>query len=203
MQNFIDTTKEDRDYVEEIILDLKSRYPNLSTPNFLIPYSNYHLLKEYIKITTLETVQIEQSGKSIYVSFIQVISATSLRRDGSNTSSGILALVAVNLSKDFGHLFIKPETFGDKLQELFQKLELDIEEDPGFSRKYLVLAKDQAKAKELLNDRFRSILKESKDKYIRIEVYNGLLLLSNMKSAGDESLDEIIGLGLNVSEIRY
>lgn len=203
MQNFIDTTKEDRDFIEEIIGDLNSSYPNLSTSSINIPYRNYHLLKEYLKVTTLETIQIEQSHKSVYVSFIQVVSTTNLRRDGSNTSTDLLSLVAVKLPKDFGHLFIKNETFMDKLQELFQKLELDIDEDSAFSRKFLVLAKDQTKAKELLNDRFRTILKESKDKNIHIEVHNGLLLMSNMKSAADESLDELIRLGLNISEIHF
>jgi hypothetical protein len=203
MRNFIDRTKEDREFVEEIIGDLRSKFPNLSSHDLNIPYKNYHLLKEYQKITTLETVQIEQSSKSTCISFVQVVYSTNLGRDGSNTSTDILTLVTVRLPKDFGDLFIKNETFIDKVQEMFQKLELDLDNDSAFSRKFLVLAKDQTKAKELLNDRFRAILKESKDKYIRIEIHNGLLVMSNMKSAADESLYELIKLGLDISDIHF
>jgi hypothetical protein len=203
MENFIDTSFEDREWVQEILEDLKIVYPNLCSCNLNVSFKGYHLLKDFLKAEVLETVKIERSNSLAYVAFIQTHYAVPLRRDGSASSSEVKAYVIVNLPADFGNIFIKNETFRDKMQELLNPLEIKIEGDTSFNRKFLLLAKDKDKAYPLFNSTFRSILNSAKIKDIYIEVSERTMLIGNQKLAGDDELSELIKVGLDISCIRY
>lgn len=203
MENFIDTTKEDYDFVQEVIEDLKLKYTDLSAGHINIPYKDYFLVKEYIGIKNLETVLIKKAQAEVFVSFIQAEYAVPPRRDGSGSATAILALVAVKLPKNFGHIFIKEETIIDKIREVFQPLELDFKEDKPFSRKFYVLAKEPEKAAGFFNTQLREFLLSANVKGVSIEINDELLLLANMKNVWDESLEALINTGLDLSAIRY
>ena len=58
-----------------------------------------------------------------------------------------LFLVAFKMLKqDMGLILIRPETLEDRLNELFNRKELDLEQHPVFSKKYYFLASDKNKA---------------------------------------------------------
>ena len=135
--------------------------------------------------------------------FIQTHYAVPLRRDGSASSSDVKAYIIVNLPVDFGKIFIKNETFCDKLQEILNPLEMEIEGDATFNRKFLLLAHDKNRARQLFNNKFRSILKSATIKSIYVEASDRVLLISNQKPAGDEELPDLIRVGLDISSIRY
>ena len=203
MDNFIDTTFEDREWVQEIVDDLRMTYPNLCSCSVNVPYNNYHLFKDFLKVKVLETIKIERSDSTAYVAFVQTHSAVPLRRDGSDSSSEVKAYIMINLPTDFGKIFIKNETFMDKLQEILNPLETEIEDDAAFNRKFLVLAHDKNRAKDLCNSSFRSILKSAEIKSMYIETSDRVLLISNQKPAGDEELPDLIKVGLDISSIRH
>lgn len=200
MENFIDKTQDHIDLAADIIEDLRSAYPNLDQASNIIPLKKFNLLKDYVKVKPLQTVQIELANKTAFGSFVHVEYFVGLGRDGSTNSSELRVYVAVKLPKDFGHIFIKNETFAEKLRELFQPLETDIREDPEFSRRFYVLVKDQDKGMELLSKPFRSVLKSSKIKGLQIEISNDILV---MGYAEDAEITEVIKLGIDISEIRY
>jgi hypothetical protein len=200
MENFVDKTDEHIKLAGEIIDELKLKHQGVSPNNIKIPFESYHVLKDYTKIKPLQSVIIEVGNKRVSVCFVHVEYSVSLRRDGSNTSTELREFVIVNLPSDFGHVFIKRESVADKLQELFQPLEIDVNDDKAFSRKFYVLSKDKSKAESLLNPQFRSLLKSTKLKGLQIEVLNQLLLLDFPNSG---SLEDVIKFGLDLSEIQY
>ena len=97
-------------------------------------------------------------------------------------------------------MFIKSESFADKIRELFQPLEIDIEEDGEFSRRFYVLAKDREKGQALLTTRFCSILKSWMRKDLEMEILSNILLINY---AMDEEFEDAINLAFAISELRY
>ncbi len=78
------------------------------------------------------------------------------------------------LHKKYGHVYIRPETLGDKLQELFVKNEIDFEADKEFSRKYYVVADNEMRCRMNLNAGFLSIVKQHSG--IEIEIDEDVML---------------------------
>jgi len=54
-------------------------------------------------------------------------------------------LIRVSVTADFGHVTMRPETFSDKVAEVFRSREVDFDEHPVFSDRYYVLASDETK----------------------------------------------------------
>jgi hypothetical protein len=53
-----------------------------------------------------------------------------------------------SLRRDLGRVLMRPETFGDKLLEIFRPREVDFDECPQFSDRYYVLASDEERLRQ-------------------------------------------------------
>ena len=101
------------------------------------------------------------------------------------------------LHKKYGHVYIRPETLGDKLQELFVKNEIDFEADKEFSRKYYVVADNEMRCRMNLSAGFLSIVKAYNG--LEIEI-NDTILIARFrkpftKETGEELLQLLDGIG--------
>lgn len=74
------------------------------------------------------------------------------------------------LQVDLGLCFIKPETFRDKINELFIKTEIDFVKYPKFSSKYYVIGDDKQKLETNLSSSFFQFMETMED--IHIECRN-------------------------------
>ena len=186
--------------IQEIINDISKRYAVEKAAELPAPLNEFYLLKDYLDVSEYRTIRITQRDNPSYVSFIQVQSEHRSKYS-SGIASDLQAYVFVHLCRNYGHMVIKKETLRDKLTELFQPLELDLEDDKEFSRQFYVLAKDKDKALHLVTQNFRDELKKiHPDVYI--EVVNDMMMITNKKPAVDESLFELIDFGYKVSCIK-
>lgn len=101
------------------------------------------------------------------------------------------------LRKKYGHVYIRPETLGEKLQELFVKTEIDFEADKEFSRKYYVVADNEMRCRMNLSSGFLSIVKAYNG--LEIEI-NDTILIARFrkpftKETGEELLQLLDGIG--------
>ncbi len=93
----------------------------------------------------------------------------------------------LNLSKDYGHILIKPETMLDKVHELIHHIELDFDDDPEFSKKYYILTDDKTKADLYLTPSFRDQIKAITAPDFIVEILGNQLIIGNKKLIDLES----------------
>ena len=85
----------------------------------------------------------------------------------------------LKLTRDYGHILIKPKTMLDKIHELIHPIELDFEDDIEFSKKFYVLAEYKAKANLYLTPSFRNHIKTIQSSGLIIEIIDNTLIIGN------------------------
>lgn len=73
------------------------------------------------------------------------------------------------LKKDYGRMYIKPETFTDKLLDLLTRSDVDFDFDPEFSRKYYVVSNDKDSLRYKITPRFLQTIRKYDGLEIEIE----------------------------------
>jgi hypothetical protein len=95
------------------------------------------------------------------------------------------------LSRDFGRVLIRPETFTDRVLEIFHPTELKFKEDKVFSENFYVLSNDQEKGKAAMKADFRDVIKDMMYKNFSMEIINQVLVIRDNQPINP---DEIVGL---------
>ncbi len=93
---------------------------------------------------------------------------------------------------DPGHVFIRPETFSDKLIELIRPVEIDFDEDKEFSRKYYMVSDNEKQTRQHIDFKLLEAMKRYND--LHIEIKNKFLLARTLKSVSAGSIESIVGL---------
>jgi hypothetical protein len=166
------------DLVEEILSQYKGK-TNLvfdipDNENELLGYFNNSLMmKDYNDIQIYKSAKVPDSVYDTYIIIVQ-ITYTIKKGRYSPVYSELQAIGLKKLSRNYGNIFIRPETFEDKVSELFIKSEIDFPDFPIFSFRYYCLADDEIKARSFANpDRLRSIEKQNK---ILIDINDDVLI---------------------------
>jgi hypothetical protein len=166
------------DLVEEISSQYKDKndlvFDILDNENEILGYlNNSQLMKDYDDVNIFKTAKISDSVYDAYILVVQV-SYTIHQGKFPSSYSEPQVVGLKKLSRNYGNIFIRPETFEDKVSELFIKSEIDFSEFPNFSFRYYCLANDEIKARLFANsDRLRSIEKQNK---ILIDVNEDVLI---------------------------
>jgi len=63
------------------------------------------------------------------------------------------------LQKDYGRVLIRPETINDKISELFEKTEIDFDNDLAFSSRYYMLAEKESQCRKCVSAEFRKTVR--------------------------------------------
>ncbi len=101
--------------------------------------------------------------------------------------------------QDFGHTLIRPETLGDKITELFQPIEIDIEGYPRFNRKYYVLSNDKEKFIKAAQPDFLNYLGQTKD--LQLEFNGNACLFRLPKSLDTQEALRLCSIGIRLDKI--
>ena len=131
------------------------------------------LMKDYEDIQIYKSLKVSDSLYDTYITIVgNTYSLTKGKYPARYSENQVIGLK--KLSRNYGHIFIRPETFEDKVSELFIKSEIDFPEFPKFSFRYYCLADDEIKAKTFANpDRLRCIEKQNE---ILIDVNGDVLI---------------------------
>jgi hypothetical protein len=135
--------------------------------------TNSVLMKDYEDIQIYKSLKVSDSLYDTYITIVgNTYSLTKGKYPARYSENQVIGLK--KLSRNYGHIFIRPETFEDKVSELFIKSEIDFPEFPKFSFRYYCLADDEIKAKTFANpDRLRCIEKQNE---ILIDVNGDVLI---------------------------
>jgi hypothetical protein len=135
--------------------------------------TNSVLMKDYEDIQIYKSLKVSDSLYDTYITIVgNTYSLTKGKYPARYSENQVIGLK--KLSRNYGHIFIRPETFEDKVSELFIKSEIDFPEFPKFSFRYYCLADDEIKAKSFANPgRLRCIEKQNE---ILIDVNGDVLI---------------------------
>jgi hypothetical protein len=166
------------DLLEEVfsqnkdLIDVGSDNPD-SDKEILEIISYSALLKDYEDLQIYRSLKVSDSLYDTYIIIVGVAySLTKGKYSARYSETQIIGLKKLN--RNYGHIFIRPETFEDKVSELFVKSEIDFPDFPKFSFRYYCLADDEIKAKSFANpDRLRCIEKQNE---ILIDVNGDVLI---------------------------
>lgn len=93
------------------------------------------------------------------------------------------------LKKDYGKVFIKPETLADKINDWANPIEVDFDADKEFSKRYYVLTDNEQKLREQLSTDFMAATKKHKD--LEIEIDGRILLVRTLSRVSIESANTL------------
>jgi hypothetical protein len=175
----------DARFLEEITLDI-----NLD---------NFECLNEYDRFGITELIQV---GENAYIAITDVNYTFAGNKGARHSVNQYEAWGVAALHNNFGHVFIKPEGFKEKLIELIKPMELDFEEDPAFSKRFYVLAKDQQKAIRHINPSFRTALLNAGLKNFALEIHQNMLLIGNNKYLNPADAENFARFVQKVAQIR-
>jgi hypothetical protein len=167
----------------------------------LVNIKLFEIAKYYRSVEPREFIRIKEGLERSFVVYNEVEYKIAPSKYSHNVYREVQLWGGAFLSKDYAHIIITPETFEDKLREMFTPMELDFDDDENFSSQYYLLTKDKAKAKRAITSSFREILKKSGLKDFYLEIKNDILLIGNKKKPGNEA-PLLASFVFSVSELR-
>lgn len=114
--------------------------------------SAFDIVNQYYGNRVLQTFEISNGQNVVHISLVQysVKYYEHSYVPGSDKDTSSYFFVSYKLKNDFGRILIRPETFSDKLAELFNPIELDFDENRKFSSAYYVVSTDNNLARKVL-----------------------------------------------------
>jgi hypothetical protein len=108
----------------------------------------------------------------------------------------------VTLDRDFGRVLIRPETFTDRILEIFHPTELKFQEDKVFNENFYVLTNEPEKAKAAMTSDFRDIVKDMMYKNFSIETINQTLVIRDNQPIDPEETVNLAEFARKLSTIK-
>ncbi|MDB5007892.1 MAG: hypothetical protein JWQ84_2163 [Mucilaginibacter sp.] len=108
----------------------------------------------------------------------------------------------VTLNKDFGRVLIRPETFADRILEIFHPTELKFPEDKLFSGNFYVVANDPEKAEASITSDFRNVIIDMMYKDFVIEIINQTLVIRTNQPVNAEETVHLAEFASKISIIK-
>jgi len=161
----------------------------------------FSLLKNYISVSFVDALLLEKDSVRFNLVLLKINSEVSIKNryhiKKENTVEyefiGIL-----NLNQSFGHVIIRPETFKDKISELFNKVDIDFDDESEFSKKYFVSASDENTVIEKFP---RAILHlVGKQSGMHLEIIHSQLVIQFKKRLTQENTVKIAHLASQILE---
>ncbi|MFL5810446.1 MAG: hypothetical protein ACJ749_13055 [Flavisolibacter sp.] len=201
MFQFTSSAEEDHQVLIQCLQQLQQDYS--VTPGDLVDFKwkNFSLLHDYSNLLNRQTLKIQ--NKNVYILFAEVEREVVGRYD-TILIKEFRFFVVCFLNKSFGHILIRKEKLEDKINEYFNKTQLNFPGDDLFNKRFYVLATEEDKALSLLDKNFRNeLVKVDKTENLLVEVVDNLLLICNNKMVDLQSFEELVRLGNNLSTNSY
>ncbi|MCT4615499.1 MAG: hypothetical protein N4A49_11560 [Marinifilaceae bacterium] len=189
-----------RKNVQDIINTLKQEFTLSPTGSSYL--GDFALVKDKIGLKFKKAWKVENSNsefKLCWISYTNSFEVASHTGGQSFSESCNYFVGYLKHSLDLAHTLIRPETFEDKLRELFNREEIDFKEYKKFSRRYYVLSNNENRLRDWLNDEFVGCL-QNLDGF-SIEFLNDTCLFRFSKSACLREALDLCKIGLRLSEI--
>lgn len=156
--------------------------------------SQFSIIDNYDKITILLALRYGSIGFESYLILLTFNSQDSVYSQTphsiENVDCELVGLTSINC--DPGHVLIRPETFGDKLIELVNPMEIDFSEEKEFSSKYYVISDNEAQLRSNIDFKILRAIKAYDD--LNIEIRAKYLFARTLKPVNQKSIDTIVGL---------
>jgi len=161
------------------------------------------VVKGYDAITIADAVKVSDGANECTFGILVCEGTVSTLHYGAiNVQSRreIYPAVFTSLSKDFGHVIIRPEHVRDKVAEIFQHRELDFPEHPYFSRFYYVLATDESKARQGMGRELLDAIYSYTD--LVMEISGHTLVVGKPKQFSEQDATEMLEFALLFSQLE-
>ncbi len=158
---------------------LESMYPIRYDKDYTYNLKDLEILSDYKRADIFAPFNLG-SDNSAYITFTE--SEYTFRgsaKGGDMEAIEYQTWAIAPLTKNYGHIIIRPETFIDKIQNFFQHQKVDFSNDQAFNRRFFVLAKDKEMALLDLSNSFRELLLNFELKDFIIEILNNRLIIGN------------------------
>ena len=160
----------------------------------------FETLKGYRTLTLHDAVTIKHDSSTCTLCILVcngTIEKTGRYCTYCEETKELYATVLVSLPDNYGHILIRPETWSDKVVEVFFPQELDFDEHPEFSHRYYVLAKDESLARRHLTYNILNAVNTRAD--LLIEIYGQTLQAGIPKNLNLDTTTNLVNLGFSLA----
>ena len=174
---------EDVQTLEKTYTALKEKF-NVGLPcDVELPLEKFDLFNGNPNIVAGGTLSIAHPSNNCYLAFIRIhICYNPIKSAGEPVDYYKYQVWGlIKAKKDYGRIFIRRETFADKLVGLVHPVELEFKDDKAFSKQYYVLTNDQDRAQMAMNWNFRNAIMNIQGRDIIIETANNLMVIGDNK----------------------
>ncbi len=147
--------------------------------------------KPYSMVVLSEIIGLVSQGRKSWLALLSInhtAKAIRLPQHEQKLTEYELVGIAI-LKRDYGKVYIRPETLGDKISELFVHEEVDFEAEPEFSRKYYVLTNNEENLRKTVAPRFLRIIARFDELEIEIQ---GKALVVRLRKAFTPEIGKLI-----------
>lgn len=146
-----------------------------------------------------EVKKQEQAFKLCLVQYETSYTTANQFGGSTHTDTSFYLYGQLKIKGNFGTILIRPETFGDKITELFVKTEVDFESHPLFSYKYFVLADGAVNLVKTLPQELLKFLENVNG--LQLEFRNQYCLFRLPKAMNPEEAVKLCLIGIELDKI--
>jgi predicted type IV restriction endonuclease len=155
--------------------------------NIVNTISRFESLGNYSLVLLSEAVEIVKDENSSYLLMLNFHTTyKGVRTPQNETDISDYELIGLALlKKDYGKVLIRPETIEDKLNNLFEHIDIDFDFDKKFSKKYCVEADNEEKLRNNISKQFIETIREING--LEIEIDKNILIVRLRKQFTPEN----------------
>lgn len=160
-------------------------------------------LKKYHSLFLHKCVSFTKDKESFYILLIEkhyvvreVKGTTSSARFQDSERQEVEPILIFEIGKNMGNVFIRKETLGDKIEDIFTKVDIDIKDYPGFSSNYLMVSDKPDLEHKNFPPKFLEVLDKVPD--LVVEIKDGKTMVRTECDLTENILLLLISIGNKV-----
>lgn len=158
--------------------------------------SKFDSLKHYDSLFVHKVTELKgRSGSFILLLLDKHSTIIRQKRSGSYKEEiqEIEPILIVGLDHDVGKAFIRNETLADKFMDFFNKVDIDFDNYPNFSRNYLVVGENAGLLKKSLPTGLLESLEKTNE--MIVEINGNQCLIRSEKNLSEKLLLQLLSIG--------
>lgn len=201
------TLKEDKIVISESLSSIKSNFnsirknqsKNRKTQKFLSKFKSFENYNNVILFDSYELTKTKNRFELIILSINSTVEVFRSHQIDRESLTELEFVGLISLKKNFGNVYIRPESLVDKINELSNPIEVDFEDNKQFSRKYFVVTDNEEKLRDSVTPEFLQAI--TKHKGLEIEIKNYQLMARLKKRISISSIKTITELLTDIAEL--
>lgn len=148
-----------------------------------------HFLKNYNHWYLTNSFKLKNNKQNAHILHVKTISLYNSPKSGEHAIVDNYLFGYFEAEKALGHVFVRPETIEDKINEFFTKTEIDFESNPKFSKKYFMLSDNRELTENNVNHKFLSVIEDHNG--LHIEIKNNKIITTSLTNMNIDEVDRI------------